>query len=184
MSLVDWQVRDLLNLDGDNTVVSSTVEELDLAAVSGTGDVLLLGTGLDEQVSDILDTLLGEVLIALLGTGLLVGITVDIELDIAVDNILVEVVEVSEFTLGEFGLAAVEVESQRRSLDNLDNSEFTILVEIGLTINEVIDLVSDLLKFSDLILKFCILLLEGLNTLLESIVLVGGEGNRDDDGSN
>ena len=86
---------DLLNLDGNNAVLFSTVEELHGGTVTGGLDVLFLGTGLHEKVNNCLGTLLGQVLVALGGTGLFVGVTVDGQLGVFIHDVAGEVLEVS-----------------------------------------------------------------------------------------
>ncbi len=84
---------------GNYAVLSSAVEELYGCTVSSALDVLFLGTGLQEKVNHGLYTLLGELLVALCRTGLLVGITIDCELGVTVNNGICEVLEMSFLTL-------------------------------------------------------------------------------------
>ena len=67
--------------------------------MGGALDVLFLGTSVDEEVNHGLYTLLGELLIALCRTGLLVCVTIDCELGVTVNNSVGEVLEVSFLTL-------------------------------------------------------------------------------------
>ena len=89
----------LLDLNGNYAVLSSAFEELNVCTVGGGLNVLFLGTSVEEEVNNGLYTLLGELLIALCRTGLLVCVTIDCELGVGVDNRVGEVLEVSFLTL-------------------------------------------------------------------------------------
>ena len=85
----------LLDLDGDHAVLGSGVERLYGSTVSSALDVFLRGTSLLEEVYHGLDALLGEGLIDLGGAGLLVGVAVDGQLGVGVDQVVGEVLQVS-----------------------------------------------------------------------------------------
>ena len=93
--------RNLLNLDSNNAVLGSTVEELKICTVTSALDVGLVGTSGLEKINNGLCTLLGQLLVALGGTGLLVGVAVNCELGVTVNNVLGEILEVSFLTSAE-----------------------------------------------------------------------------------
>ena len=140
-------------------------------------DVLFVGTCLLEEVNDSLNTLLGELLVALCGTGLLVSITIDDELGVLVDNVVGEVLEVSLFTCAEGSGTTVEVESDRCTCGSVNSGEVTIFVEVGLAVYELTERSNFLLEFSNFVLELCILLLEFCNLTGEVFILLGGEGH-------
>ena len=94
----EWS-KNLLDLHSNHAVLGSAVEQLDGSTVSNALDVGLVGISLLEEIHNGLYTLLGELLVALGGTGLLVGVTVDQELGVTVNYVVCEVLKVSFFTL-------------------------------------------------------------------------------------
>ena len=169
---------DLLDLDGDDTVLGCAFERLDGCTVSCAGDVLFLGTGLLEEVYDCLNALLGELLVTLCGTSLLVSIAVDIELGVFLDDVLCEELEVSLFTSADGCGTAVEVDGERCSLRSLNSYELTLLVNIVLaTCKLVAEVFVLFLQVGDLVLEVCILFLKLCYATGEVLVLLSGEGN-------
>ncbi len=173
----------LLNLDSNNAVLSSTVEELNIGTVTSALDVGFVSTSGLEEIHNGLGALLGQLLIALGGTSLLVGVTVNCELGVTVNNVLGEILEVSFLTSAELSGTAVEVEGYRSIRLNLNSSEGAILVQIGLTILEVAIRSKLVFEGSHFVLEGGILFLEGSHFVLEGVVLLGGERNRDNNRS-
>ena len=107
-------VSELLHLDDDAAVLGRGVEDV-LGVTVGNG--LDVGSGstelVDEEVLHGLDALLGELLVATGGTGLLVGGTGEEELGVSIHNVAGEVLEVGLLTLGELGGTEVEVNGGR-----------------------------------------------------------------------
>ena len=95
--------------------------------MGGGLDILFLGTSLGEETDHSLHALLGELLVATGGTGLLVSVTVDGELGVTIDHILGEVLEVSLFTGGDSGGTAVEVHGDRGTGLDVNSGELTVL---------------------------------------------------------
>ena len=60
---------------------------------------------------------------------------------------------------------------------------YTVLVEVGLTVDEFAQRSNFLLEESDLVLEGSILFLQGSDLVLQSVVLLGSERNRDHDRS-
>ena len=174
----------LLDLDGNYAVLCCAVERLYGSTVSCSFDVFFCCACLLEEVNNSLYALLGELLVALCGTGLLVCVTVDGELGVLVDNVLGEVLEVSLFTSAEGSAAAVEVEGDRGAGGCINCSEGAVVVEVGLTVYELTERCNLILKSCNLVLKFCILLLKLSNLAAEVFILLGCERNRDDSGNN
>ena len=167
----------LLDLDGNNPVLSCAVEELYGSTVSCALDVCLVGTCLGEEVNDSLNTLLGELLVALCGTGLLVSITIDNELGVTVDNVVGEVLEVSLFTCAEGSGTTVEVEGDRSTGGCINSGEGAIVIQISLTVYELTERSNFLLEGSNFVLEFGVLFLEFSNLTGEVFILLGGEGH-------
>ena len=143
-------------------------------------DVFFSCACLLEEVNNSLYALLGELLVALCGTGLLVCVTVDGELGVLVDNVLGEVLEVSLFTCAEGSAAAVEVEGDRGAGGCINCSEGAVVIEVGLAVYELTERSNLILEGCDLVLESCVFLLELCNLTAEVFILLGGEGNRDD----
>ena len=173
----------LLNLDRNNAVLLSTVEELNICTVTSALDVGLVGTCGLEEIHNGLCTLLGELLVALGGTGLLVGVAVDSELGVTVNNVLGEILQVSLLTGAEFSGTAVEVEGYRSIGLHVNSGEGTVLVQVGLTVLEVAIRSKLVFEGSHFVFELSVLFLESGHFILEGVVLLGGERNRDDDRS-
>ena len=173
----------LLDLDSNDAVLGSAIEQLDGRTVGSGFDVALGSTGLGEEVNHGLDALLGEGLVVLGGTRLLVSVTVDGELGVTLHDIVGEELEVSLFTGGELGGAQVEVNGHRGTFLDINSSESAVLVEVGLAVDELAQRSNFLLQKSDLVLQGGVLLLEGGHLVLQGVVLLGGERNRDHDRS-
>ena len=152
--------------------------------MSSRFDVGLAGTCLLEEVYDSFDTLLGELLVALCGTGLLVCITVNLELGFCLDSIC-EVLEVSLFTSAEGSGTTVEVQSGLGTGCTVNSNELAFLVNVVLTACELVaEILVVLLQGSNLVLEGCILFLEFSNLAGEILILLCSERNRNNSGNN
>ena len=154
------QGSELLHLDHDAAVLGRGVEDVLGVAVGHGLDVVAVGAELLEERLDSVDTLLGELLVALGGTRLLVGGTGEQELGGVVHDVVREVLEVSLLTLGDLGGAEVEVDGSRGGDLRFDGGEATILEQIGLAVDQVLERSELVLQVGDLVLELGVLLLE------------------------
>ena len=85
----------------------------------------------------------------------------------------------SLFTSGEGSGTTVEVEGDRRTGLHVNSGELAVLIQIGLTVNQVTQRSNLVLQGSDLVLEFCILFLQSGHLVCQGVVLIRGERNRD-----